>query len=109
MEENIVYCGLDCAKCPIYVATRNNDEDLRKKTAERWNLDINELYCNMCNTEEGKLPFFCQKCTIRLCARERNFITCAECSYYPCEKLVEPFEKYPMQKQTLDAIRKKLL
>jgi hypothetical protein len=105
MDSNVVYCGLDCAKCPIYVATKNNDKELRLKTAKEWNLNIEDLYCDMCNTEEGKLASFCATCPIRSCARERGFTTCAECSDYPCEKLAVPFEKYPEQRKTLDALR----
>ena len=108
MEKNIVYCGLDCAKCPVWVATKNNDEELRKKTAEQWGIDIDKLYCSMCNMEEGELFYFCAECPIRACAKEKEFSTCAECSEYPCDKLAEPFEKYPEQKQNLDAIREKI-
>jgi len=108
MEKNIVYCGLDCAKCPIYVATKNNDEELRKKTAEQFGMEAEKLYCSMCNSEEGDLFYWCAECPIRACARDRGFKTCAECSDYPCEKLAEPHEKYPEQRENLDAIREKI-
>jgi hypothetical protein len=108
MKKNIVYCGLDCAQCPIYIATKNNDEELRKQTAEEWNLDVDDLFCDMCNTDGGRLASFCLNCPIRDCARDNEFSTCAECPDYPCEKLAEPHEKYPQQKENLDAIRKEL-
>jgi hypothetical protein len=108
MEKNIVYCGLDCAQCPIYIATKNNDEELRKKTAEEWNLDVDDLYCDMCNTNSGRLAPFCLNCPIRDCAQGNNFSTCAECPDYPCEILAEPHAKYPEQRKNLDAIRKTL-
>jgi hypothetical protein len=108
MEQNIVYCGLDCGKCPIYIATKNNDEELRKKTAEQFGLGVEKLYCSMCNDEEEELFFWCAECPIRACARDRGFTTCAECLDYPCEKLAKQHEKYPEQKQSLDTIRKSL-
>ena len=107
MDKNIVYCGLDCVKCPIYIATKNNDEELRKKTAEQWGMEAEKLYCDMCNSD-GKLFYWCAECPIRACAVERGFKTCAECSDYPCEKLAEPHAKFPEQKQNLDAIRETL-
>lgn len=32
----IAYCGLDCEKCDAYIATINNDQELRVKTAKLW-------------------------------------------------------------------------
>ena len=108
MKKNIASCGVDCYKCPIYIATKNNDEKLRKETAEQWGMDIEKLYCTMCDSKEGKLFYWCAECPIRACAKEKGFVTCAECSDYPCEKLAEPFEKFPEQKQNLDEIREKI-
>ena len=107
-ETNIVYCGINCGKCPIYIATKNNDEKLRKETAEKWGIEIDKLHCSMCNAEEGDLFYWCTECPIRACAQEKGFKTCAECTDYPCDKLTEPFKKFPEQKRTLDAIRKKI-
>ena len=36
MNKMIAYCGLNCEKCDAYIATRNNDRDLRLKTAKLW-------------------------------------------------------------------------
>ena len=36
MNKMIGYCGLDCEKCDAYIATKNNDNELRAKTAEEW-------------------------------------------------------------------------
>ena len=36
MKKLIAYCGLDCEKCDAYIATQNDDQALRKKTAELW-------------------------------------------------------------------------
>ena len=32
----IAYCGLDCEKCDAYLATVNDDQALREKTAKAW-------------------------------------------------------------------------
>ena len=36
MKKMIAYCGLDCEKCDAYLATINDNQDLRKKTAKLW-------------------------------------------------------------------------
>ena len=36
MNEYIAYCGLNCENCNAYKATKNNDHELRAKTAELW-------------------------------------------------------------------------
>lgn len=36
MKNLIAYCGLDCEKCDAYLATINDNQDLRKKTAKLW-------------------------------------------------------------------------
>ena len=36
MKNMIAYCGLDCEKCDAYLATINNDQALREKTAKLW-------------------------------------------------------------------------
>ena len=36
MKDMIGYCGLDCEKCDAYLATINDDQVLREKTAKLW-------------------------------------------------------------------------
>ena len=36
MKRLIAICGLDCEKCDAYIATKNNDQALRVKTAKLW-------------------------------------------------------------------------
>ena len=36
MNERIGFCGLDCEKCDAYIATVNDDQALREKTAKLW-------------------------------------------------------------------------
>lgn len=35
-ELGLGYCGLDCERCPVFVATAKNDDALRRETAEQW-------------------------------------------------------------------------
>ena len=40
MKKMIACCGVDCATCDAYVATLNNDDALRRTTAERWGAPV---------------------------------------------------------------------
>ena len=36
MKAMLGCCGLDCEKCGAYLATINNDDEMRKQTAKLW-------------------------------------------------------------------------
>ena len=42
MRKMIAYCGLDCEKCDAYLATVNDDNALREKTAQLWS-ELNQV------------------------------------------------------------------
>jgi len=88
----LAYCGLSCAQCPAYLATQNDDSELRIRTAKEWSSDEftvtpEDLDCDGCSTTEGKLWSWCNQCTVRVCASERQVTTCAACPDYGCETL----------------------
>ncbi len=64
------YCGLNCEECPVFVATANNDNGLRQKTAREWSklyagqlveysgknsLSPEDMNCSGCQSESGFL------------------------------------------------------
>lgn len=86
MKNRIAYCGLDCEKCDAYIATLNDDQDLRKKTAKLWselnNVPIlpEHINCQGCR-ENGIKTVFCDSfCGIRQCALKKTVITCGDCT-----------------------------
>lgn len=85
MGEMIAYCGLDCGKCDAYLATLNNDEVLREKTAKAWaelnNVPIQpkDINCLGCRGDGVKTVFCESLCEIRRCAKKKGFDTCADC------------------------------
>ena len=86
MKNFIAYCGLDCEKCEARLATINNDNELRKKVAEKWsklnNITITPemINCEGCRTD-GKKTVFCDKlCAIRQCAINKKHETCGDCN-----------------------------
>lgn len=41
MNKMIAACGIDCAQCSACIATINNDNELRAKTAAEWKVAHN--------------------------------------------------------------------
>jgi hypothetical protein len=85
MEKLIACCGLDCAACDARIATINNDNELRVKTAEKWKTHYNVpefsadlINCTGCREPGAKIGH-CEKCEIRNCVQSKNFQTCADC------------------------------
>ncbi|MDR1695999.1 MAG: DUF3795 domain-containing protein [Endomicrobium sp.] len=88
---NRAYCGLDCDSCDAFIATKNNDDALREKTAKSWsamnNVEIKpeHINCTGCKSD-GVKTFFCSNlCEIRKCNIERKADNCSSCDKYPCE------------------------
>ena len=81
----IAVCGLDCEKCDAYIATKNNDQTLREKTAKLWS-ELNNapilpehINCDGCRAN-GRKTVFCENlCGIRQCALKKGVETCGTC------------------------------
>jgi hypothetical protein len=89
----IAYCGIDCGACPAYVATRNDDDALRAETARKWSVlygaerRVEDINCDGCPGDSGRLFVYCRACEVRRCAREKNVANCAVCPEYSCPRL----------------------
>ena len=86
MKDMIGYCGLDCEKCDAYIATINDDQALREKTAKQW-AELNNapilpehINCEGCRVDGVKTVFCEHLCEIRKCASKKGFSTCGNCS-----------------------------
>ncbi len=86
MNKMIAYCGLDCEKCDAYLATKNDDQALREKTAKKWS-ELNNavilpehIHCEGCRMD-GIKTFYCDSlCPIRKCAVSKGYETCGGCT-----------------------------
>ena len=81
----IAYCGLDCEKCDAYLATINDDQALREKTAKQW-AELNHapilpehINCLGCRTDGVKTVFCDSLCEIRQCVLKKGVTTCGDC------------------------------
>ena len=85
MKDMIGYCGLDCEKCDAYLATINDDQALREKTAKLW-AELNNapilpehINCQGCRVEGMKTVFCDSLCGVRQCAMKKGVATCGSC------------------------------
>lgn len=115
----ITYCGLECHTCPIYLATREKDDEKKHEMRIEIAQQIKKHYgqdckaedvtdCDGCKTEGGRLYSGSKKCEIRKCAKAKGVENCAYCNQYPCEKLERLFATDPDAKARLDVIRNSL-
>ena len=86
MKEMIAFCGLDCEKCEARIATINDDNNLRKKVADKWsklnNIEIlpEHINCLGCRGE-GPTTYYCSDlCEIRKCAMSKKLESCGKCA-----------------------------
>ncbi len=111
MEKMIAFCGLNCNKCPAFLATQADDDKQRAEVAKQWseyfNTDIKpgDVNCDGCQSDKGRLFSHCQVCEIRECGMEKKILNCAYCNDYSCEKLDPVFNMEPDAKKCLDKIR----
>lgn len=86
MKEMIAFCGLDCEKCEARIATINNDNNLRKKVADKWsklnNIEIlpEHINCLGCRGEGLKTYYCSDLCEIRKCAMSKKLESCGKCA-----------------------------
>jgi len=106
-------CGIVCSECGAYLATRNSDEALRRKTSEEWSklfgvkVDPKDIVCVGCMAPKGKHFHHCSECEIRLCGVKKKVKSCGQCNLYVCGKLEGFFKMAPGAKAVLDEERKK--
>jgi hypothetical protein len=114
MEKMIACCGLICTNCPTYLATQSNDDVAREKTAAYYsekfgfNLKPEDINCDGCHSDAGKLIVYCQTCEIRKCCRKKGLDNCAVCEEQPCEELLKFHEFSPDAKACFDALVKEI-
>jgi len=108
MKRLIAICGLDCEKCDAYIATKNDDQALREKTAKLWSNLNNALIlpehinCNGCRMNGRKTVFCDRLCQIRQCALSKGFETCGDCpGKETCSKVSAIWQHNPQAKDNL--------
>lgn len=113
MKRIIAVCGLICTECPAYLAYKNNDKNMRKKTAKEWSKMFNSeikpesINCGGCISKSLVLFAHCKECEMRLCAISKKAKNCGKCTEYPCKKIADFMVIVPSCKTVLEEERKK--
>ncbi len=108
---SVSYCGLNCEECEAFVATKNNDIELKKKVAKKWSqlygieVEPENISCAGCKSSEKKGKYCESMCKIRKCCQEKELETCAECDSFACKDLQEIFDYSLDAKKTLECLR----
>ena len=97
MEKMIACCGVECTKCLAFIATKENNDELRKKQAEEWSKQFDQtitpesINCDGC-LSTGRHVSYCSMCEIKKCCIEKTIENCAFCDDYACEMLGNAFK-----------------
>jgi hypothetical protein len=119
----LAFCGIDCERCPVRIATSKDDDRLRQETAKEWSnlyaeilesfgihsLNVEDMNCCGCRSDHG-LFIGCASCSIRKCSRDKGFITCASCDDYESCNMLNAFYSFKIHqsaKDNLERIRMK--
>jgi len=99
-HKHIAMCGLDCSSCDAFVATKNNNDKLRKTTANEWTkryrtdgrnrppVKPEDINCKGC-LSNGPIYLYCLQCKIRKCGLEKGIKNCKKCPDYKCPELIK--------------------
>lgn len=111
MEKMLGSCGLNCKQCNAYIATKNDDMELRKSTAEEWSklykveLKAEHINCDGCTSGSERLLGHCSECEIRKCAQDKNVKHCGQCDDFGCERISGFLTMAPEAKVNLEEFR----
>jgi len=102
VKNMVAYCGLDCEKCDAYLATINDDQALREKTARLW-AELNNapilpehINCEGCRVNGMKTVYCDCLCAIRQCALKKGVAVCGDCQEFEkCQTVQEITSRHP--------------
>lgn len=83
------YCGLLCDKCPVYIATAENNQEEKERLAALYTNDFctftaADMTCKGCFEPKTLDNKMCGGCVIRMCAEEKKVENCGTCADFPC-------------------------
>jgi len=105
------FCGLYCARCEIYIASTSSDLKQKAVLAEQLseiqgkNIAPDDIHCWGCWANNRNC--WGKRCHFRKCASDKGIDFCYQCQEFPCEKLVDFYEKHPEARDNLTHISKK--
>jgi hypothetical protein len=104
---NIAYCGLNCAKCPIYEASHSDDK-LREDLAQHFKCEPEAIVCEGCRTEPlSRDVHWSPECKMLVCARSKGVQFCFQCDDFMCSILKKfEYDGIAHHKQTVENLKR---
>ena len=115
MNNPIACCGLNCEACDARIATVNNDDALREKTAKLWSelnqipITADQINCMGCREDGVKTVYCSSLCPIRKCAAGKGTATCGSCPELDtCATVGELLQNAPEARENLKNLAKEM-
>lgn len=86
--ELLAPCGLYCGLLGVYKASRDDDQKLKDKLANAYDVTTEQIMCKGCLSKERFV--YCEACGIRACVMEKQYEGCHQCNEFPCLSLMIP-------------------
>ena len=107
-EWDLSFCGLNCAKCEMYLASHGDDqlhEELVNWFQKNIDPNIDSISCERCRGDVSKC--WSGDCEFRPCAMEKGLDYCFECPDFVCDKLEKFANDGPEHhKRTVENLKK---
>ena len=106
-EDNwdISVCGLNCAKCNVYLAGHGDEEALKTMLGFLKDLKPESIVCDGCRGSLDK--HWSSNCHFLACSKKKDLRYCFECREFPCGKL-QAFasDGVPHHKKTVENMKR---
>jgi len=110
MKQLIACCGIDCENCDARIATVKDDNELREKTAQKWQvmfdapgITAESINCTGCRVDGVKFGH-CNECEIRNCVKAKGLDTCGDCEELDtCQIIAFVLQNVPGARENLTA------
>ena len=107
-------CGMYCDECPVYNATKKDDENMRRFLAHEYSTEERKFYpkdivCHGCHTVSADHNKFGKGCDVRKCCKEKRVRLCAECEKFPCDRVNEYIPEGCEHRNRLEEMHKALI
>ena len=90
------YCGVNCEKCNVYIATLTSNDALKEKVIEEWgalykrNFEKEDIVCMGCKSDTRFM--LCSLCDIGTCNNKHNVTNCEDCVDFLCQRIQRFFD-----------------
>jgi hypothetical protein len=86
-EMLVAPCGVYCGICPVYIADKAQDTNLRKKIAQKFGVKIQDVSCDGCRS--GHVFLGDEDCSVKSCVTSKGLYGCFRCDDFPCRNIRE--------------------